>query len=198
MPQPTVGDLFDLHGLVGRVMLNVHRQCVKPGHLRDGSPLFFFSSSLLIEIAEAHRVLVPGVWVETAALKKIAFSGTRAVDPDEVEFPVPLTIVNGKVAVVRGEVRVPLPIDASEYDALGTRESILGLYLIAAEAMRLAGREADMEAGLREEGRGELARSDLRFSPHRARIESLMPDAFATPYSVWARKRGADLARFYQ
>lgn len=197
MAVPMSGDLFSLLDLETRVLLNVEKQCRKTRLLLEDSPLFFYSSCVLIEVSHKGRVVIPGVWVESAAFRKLKAAGSRAVRTNEVEFPVSLTILEGKTAIVRGEVRLPLPIEASEYEQFGVRETIVGENSVAAEGMRLAGREEALEPSWREKGIGALARSDLRFSPHRKRIESLAPEAFSAPYRDWARQFSLDLDRFY-
>jgi hypothetical protein len=200
--------------MVARLMLDIERQCVQPKRIEVGSPLYAFPKALLIEVyrpvvatAEAAAavagaeadVLMPGILVSQGCFGRGGWRvvGHRAVDPAAVAFPEALVHKQGRTHLVQGEVSRRLEISfkkAREINAYPTEHPCGLLDEIVLYQLGRADEIGKPEAAL---ALRDLARSDLRFSPHRAWVYEQLGEAPDASYHQLAQRRGHDLRRFY-
>jgi len=202
------GDVFtmklaDGRTTSGRIMLDVHRQCVQPKRVRPDSTLGFFNHSLLVDLyrssGDLGERLIPGVFTDAKALTSGAWTiiGHEPVDPTTVEFPETLFTEGPHPRFIRGEVKLPVNLSYEEVMELNVFSTSEPSRVLAAIALyylshRESGGDPPAPSG------GTLAASDLRFSLHRQRVEAALGDADREPYFAYSLRHGFDLRRFYE
>jgi hypothetical protein len=181
MPSP--GDRFsfalpDGTTAIGRVLLDVARQCAEPQLIDPRSPLATFKRAFLVEVpARLQSVFIDGDAFASGAFTLV---GNARVDVEAVEPPPAILVPKRRPHLAWGELMLPLALDAADAEALKLRPAVW-------PSARLG--EACATPSL-------LAASDARLHAARARIEAaaLAP---LSGYAARARAAGFDLARFY-
>lgn len=216
-----VGDLFALRVgpaefAFGRVLLDLYRQCVKPRRVEAASTLSFGNRhTVLIELfaetsavtstaeridVEGAKRLVPGLFTSNVDLLLGYWEvvGHHPVDPRQVDFPESLShegAFSGRF--VKGEVRISIEIPYEEVEVIGVYRTELSSAEVPEVFLHAAGRSGEQALPPDKRSLRDLARHDLRRSPHRQRVYDLLPDDAKLPYDEMARARGYDLGRFY-
>jgi hypothetical protein len=189
----------------GRILLDVRRQCVKPGLVEEDSTLMPFDGTLLVDLYDAvtdtpvyqrDAPLIPGIFVMRTAFRSgvIPIIDHEEVDPLQVAFPESIMYHYGKRKLLRGEVHVPLPEDD---EALAQFDLYPGIFPTEqlpdiCEAL-LALPRTDAEGALPDVP--EL--SDLRFSSRRKMVYEAIGEDPEQSYADMAVRYGYDITRFY-
>ena len=220
----TAGDLFIFplrptgEWMGARLMLDVERQCVQPKRIELGSPLYAFPKALLIEVyrpvfatAEAAAavaaaiagaeadILIPGIFVSQGCFESGSWRviGHRAVDPATVAFPEALIHKQGRTHLVQGEVSRPLEISFKKVREINAYTTAYPCGILGEIALFQLGRADEIGKPAAALKLRDLARSDLRFSPHHAWIYEQLGEKPDVSYQLLAKRRGHDLRRFY-
>jgi hypothetical protein len=196
-----------------RIMLDIHRQCVKPGRIEPGSPLYSFPKALLIEIyrsvfatadvteadVTSAGLLVPGMFVSIGCFGVDGWHviGHQDVEPARVEFPETLINKGARAYVVRGEIELPIELSFKRIREIDAYKTEVPCGILGEIALYQSGRaeeidKPDVAIKLRD-----LSRSDLRFSPYRNGIYERLGVDKALSYHQLASRMGHDLSRFY-
>ncbi len=222
MTRYQTGDLFVFplrptgEWMYARLMLDIQRQCVQPQLIEVGTPLYSFPRALLIEVygpvlatadaaaaaavADAETdVLIPGMLVSQGCFKSGIWRviGHRDVGPTTVEFPEALVHREGGTYVVRGEVRLPLDISFKQAREINAYTTAYPCGILGEIALYQLGRAVEIGKPDAAVELRDLSRSDLRFSPYRARIYKRLREDQDLSYNQLSRRRGFDLRRFY-
>lgn len=206
MPEFKIGDIFrlDMPGgksISGRVILDLYRQCLRPGKIGTDSPLAFVGRSILLDfykefsthpVRDGATLLIPGCFVDSGPLQSGSWPivGYETVEPTAVDFPEGLVNRGSEPYFVRGEVTLPLRLefhDAMRINVFITRVASSKLPIVCERY--LAGDTSSVP---------NLSTSDLRFSPHRNEVYSALGEDPKEPYYVFSQRHGFDLARFYE
>ena len=121
------GDIFTFQlptkkYMFGRIMLDIHKQCIKPKLIEPNSPLMSHGRSLLVEVYKevsdlpnfsSSEVLIPGFYLLPDPLKSGEWQivGHQEIDPRLVEFPETLIRDHGFWCLERGELRMTVTVD---------------------------------------------------------------------------------------
>ena len=214
MPSFAAGDLFSFpisasEYMLGRVVLDVKQQCIRPRKLPDSSPLRFFADAILVEayarvdtIATSvpSAVLIPGIFIDSDMLAsgKWPIVGHQDIHPGSVEFPEALS-GGGQCVFLRGEVRLPLPLTVQQVETLNVYKTQHGSGLLPLICLYYLGRLNDCcGQGIANVESLDLKYSDLRFSNQRNTIYALLGENPSLPYFDMSVKYGFDVTRFYE
>ncbi|HKP39139.1 MAG TPA: Imm26 family immunity protein [Pyrinomonadaceae bacterium] len=208
----TYGDIFAFRlpnqkYISGRIQLNVARQCVRPKLLSPDSPLRFFGKSILVEIYEGlsdapslvrSETLIPGVFVDTQLLESGEWKVVdhEPVDPTKIEFPEALMGAGRNGVFTRGEIKLPLPLDANDLERLNVYSTIESSYLMPNICLHYLGMEDVIDPEYRDTS--DLRHSDLRFSEYRKQIYGLLNEDENQSYYGMSSRLGHDVTRFYK
>jgi hypothetical protein len=190
-------------------MLDVHRQCVKPRRLKPDSPLLFYDLTILVDLyatvsdspqRQGVERLVAGLFTDWSSLISGAWEvvGHEDVDPTIVEFPEALMTEGPDPRFVRGELYLPLQLTFHDVTRINVHATIRPSGTLSnVAAYYLERRRSQTTSDSRDDEKRGLARSDLRFSPHRAEVyRALSEDEHQTYFEVSLR-HGLDIRRFY-
>ncbi len=213
MRKPAHGTIFavplpDGTYIFGRVMLDVMAM-LKRRLFPNDSPVAFYSDAYLIQMYSLvaakpeyapSPVLIPGVYVRSNEVgEKWPVVGSESVDPRTVEFPETLIgwdHAKGEVAFRYGEISCPIPLTENDFLKVigvfgGSKPPVYWPYL----CLWALGRRSEIP---REWPGITLATSDLRFSPHRARVYEHLPFPMEMSYFDKQKQLGLHLERFYE
>jgi hypothetical protein len=211
---PRCGDVFlvllpDGTYLSGRLLLDF-KVLIDKGLLQD-SPLRSKGEAFLVEMhsrvvaTPVYRhspVLIPGAFLANSGLPQgIGYDwpivGHQRVTPHELAFPEELIgyiHAGGEILFQCGEIRFLLPLTDLDLDQINARPTWHNPEIWPYLCLHALGRE-DM---LPKEYRGvTLARSDLRFSPHRARVYQHLPLDPNCSYYENQGELGLNIDRFF-
>ena len=204
MAKYKTGDLFQFEApgkgpITARILLDIKRQCIKRGSVAADSPLRMVAEALLVEVYRGSDAqppqgvdpLIPGVLVDSGGFDtdEWRISGSGVVDPTKVEFPQALTAYGSDPYFIRGEVKLPLKLSYPDMTRIKVYVAVTPSSWLANIAAKYLGAESSHIG---------LARSDLRFSEHRAEVYRGLDDDPNQPYFEFSKKQGFDLSRFYE
>ena len=210
------GDLFSFplptgEQMAGRILLDVKRQCIQPRRLTPSSPLAFFNGSLLIEtyrqtspepVREASsEVLIPGLFTDPRSLEsgRWTVTGSRDVDPAEVDFPQALFLAGPKVHFVWGEISLPARLTYADFQRIDIAHTIEPSGILGEICLYHLGRSGEIgNPALQDVELRNLAHGDLRFSPHKKEVYASLDEDVRGSYYEVALRLGQDLRRFYE
>ncbi|KAB8140677.1 hypothetical protein F8S13_23295 [Chloroflexia bacterium SDU3-3] len=211
MPTYKTGDLFaiplgDGTYSIGRIMLDVAKQCWKPKLIEDTSPLHAFSNSLLVEIykttydhpvGEQSDLLIPGYFVSPQLVKDGTWPIVEhvPVDPTQVAFPEFVSPFGMNMYLMRGEVRLLLGPGIDGWQGISVPLKVKPPIVLPNICRYYLGRhEGIAPAAL---ANAKLTNQDLRFNDRRSEVYQALGLSEDEPYYPFAASRGFDLARFY-
>jgi double zinc ribbon protein len=184
--------------LVGRVALDVQRQCIRPRLVKPDSTLNFFRGAALIDLFVpgpegqapdgAAEPLLRGIFANRSALDSGTWVklGALPIEVERIDFPMGLTLRGPRPHLEWGELMLPVPISVARYNQIEARPTIHGSALVSKVAGEvLAGRTASLQV------------DDLRFSPDRDELMRLAKLDPGSGYNANALERGYDLKRFF-
>ncbi|NNM88943.1 MAG: hypothetical protein HKL95_10545 [Phycisphaerae bacterium] len=194
--------------IFGRVMLDI-RAMLKRRLFPHDSSLPLFSDGYLVEMYSLvaaspdyvpSEVLIPGACVQSKEVgAKWPIVGREPVDPRRVEFPESLvgwTHPRGEAAFQCGEIRYPIPFTENDvFKRIGALNSRLSALYWGYTCLWAMGRRAEIPS----EWTGiTLAKSDLRFNPHRAEVYKHLPFPMEMSYFEKQAQMGFHVERFYE
>lgn len=206
------GDVFSLQlpggkYVAGRVILDVHKQCVRRKKITDESSLSFFDGTVLVDLymhvadepaSDLAERLIAGVFVMDNLLKSGQWPviGYVEVDPRIVEFPETLANVQGRMCFQRGEVVLPFAAHAPLLDSLMVYPT-----MHRADKLPMVCNFYLQQAGVIQHVNDDQARdlkyADLRYNEHRSEIYALLGEDESQSYYQMSSRFGHDIARFY-
>jgi hypothetical protein len=197
-----------------RIMLDIHRQCVQPGLIERGSPLYAFPKALLIEIyrpvfptadvteadVTSAGVLIPGMLISQGCFGVEGWHviGHRDVDPARVEFPETLVNQGAQAYFVRGEVEIPVDISFKTIREINAYKTECPCGILGEVALYQSGRADEIDKPDAAVTLRDLSRSDLRFSTYRNWIYERLGEDQDSSYYHLSTRMGHDLSRFYE
>ncbi len=212
MPKYKHGDVFsfkltDEKYISGRIMLDIHKQCVKPKLIEPDSPLSVYDDTLLVEIYKElsentafreSEVLIPGFILapEPIKLGEWEIVEHKKVDPLQVEFPETFALVNGRQCFERGEIRLNLPQNLDRDDGWDIYPTIKSPYALPKICLYYLGLKEFLSPAQMKTMN--LKRSDLRFSERHSVIYKMLNEDANQSYYEMSRRFGYDITRFYK
>jgi len=198
--KPSAGDLFAIELAPGemleaRILLDVDAQCVVPRRIVDGSPLRFFEGSFLVEISRGDELVLPGVFVQADTW---TITDRRTVDPGALYFPQTLTLEGPRPHFSWGEVMLPIALSVEELRAINSPPAILPSVSLVPSSLYALGRKGEIDASFKDPELFTPGRTDLQFSPHLARIHSILGERIESGYFETAIRYGYDPRRFFE
>lgn len=213
---PSPGDVFSVpisatEVAFGRVMLNIETQCIRPRRLQPDCPLALCRGTVLVEIyretsagelPQTRTILIPGLitsygFIEDGLWKQLDHV---AVDPREVAFPEALGAESFSTALLfQGEIKSPFDMSMEEVLRIDISPGSIAAITVGEIVLYHLGRKEEIKhPGLEDLEFRNLARYDLRFSPHRDRVYNLAGLDKEETYYERAKRMGFDLARMYE
>lgn len=190
---------------IGRVVLDVAKQCRKPGLIEPSSLLYGFGRSLLVEVyratydhpvADLSDVLIPGYFVSPQLVRNGTWPivGHVPVDPARVAFPEFVSRYGMNMYLMRGEVRLLLGPGIDDWQGLRVPMTITSPVVLPNTCRYYLGRHEGL--GPAALYNATLADRDLRFNDRRGEVYAALGLSEDEPYYTFAASRGFDLARF--
>ncbi len=197
----------------GRLILDLYRQCWKPGKAEkhgvlgvpDRDSVFFelFRQTSTSKVFDSNNrdVLIPGIFAPNYDLEDFTWEVIHhiPIEPEKVDFPEFLTVDGASHGqFIKGEISYLVKIPGEEVEAIDIYPSSKALVTIPEFVLCALGR-ADEVLEHRREIRA-LENNDLRYSVHRKRIYDLLPEEFnqGKTYYELAKAKGYDLKRLYE
>lgn len=215
----TVGDVFAIEiapgeYAFGRVLLDIYNQAFKRGYI-DGSSYIYFRGEhdILIELFKETsntksfdinnaEVLMSSIFTTDAGieLNQWEIIDNVKIDPTMIDFPEFLShngAFEGKY--IKGEIAHIVEITHEEVEKMHFYGKQLATNLIPKFILHALGRMSELQdVPSNKMHLIDMAHTDLRYSEHRERIYSLLPEEFRMPYYEMAKEKGFDLARLYE
>ncbi|MBI3511848.1 MAG: hypothetical protein HY064_14400 [Bacteroidetes bacterium] len=206
------GDIFSIaisNGkfIAGRILLNVHKQCINSDLLDDDSVFVFYGSSILIEIfkglydqpvTQKQEVLIKGFFVDTLGIEDDLWkiTGYQYPTPDELDFPENLIRTPNKIYFSKGEIKIPTSLDRTDFEKINTYPSIISSYAVADIGLHYLGLDKLIDPKFIKSA--DLTKMDLRFNEsQRESIFEILDEDKNLSYHAMATKHGYDISRFY-
>jgi len=193
--------------LSGRIVLDVAKQCVNKKLIEPDSPLSIYNGALLVEVYKGITatpefnpcdILIPGVFVDKDALNEgeWGFIDYENINPENIEFPESFIDSAEGIFFARGEVRLSISLERYELEKINIRPSMESSYALPDICLYYLDLKHLVDHEYAEQMN--LASSDLRFSPHRSRIYSLLGENESESYYQMSTRYGNDISRFYK
>ena len=196
----------------GRILLDVHRQCVEPNLIDESSPLETFDDCILLELYKqisdqplltSSEILIPGIYCGDDELDlRWRIVGHEKIDPLKIDFPEHISTRGVRDCFTKGEIRLFFPRKALRYpnndigEDIGIRPTFRspgGIPYICLYYLNLKNLINPKHVEVYS-----LARSDLRFSEHRSKIYKMLEEDENQSYYEISSKLGLDVTRFYE
>jgi hypothetical protein len=210
------GDIFSFEipageYMVGRVMLDVKKQCVRPKLLKSGSSLSFFGSSILIEVyeqtfskptAERSDILIPGFFADPILIEmgNWEITGHAPINPIQVDFPESFVRSGARTFLFqRGEISIPIDMTIEEYEQLNVTKTLHAAGFLGEFCLYLLDRKDEInDPDLVDLELRNLKHTDLHFNEFRSEAYRRLGEDENQSYFEIALKHGHDLRRFYE
>jgi hypothetical protein len=179
-----------------QLLLDVRTQCIRPRLLPADSRLRFYADTFLQRVLRgptpASGSLLPPVFIWEHGWNQV---GHGAVVPEQVDFPQGLLANGVRQGFVWGELWLPIALTAQEMMAINAFPPIKGS--VAEIALHALGRTAEIDPQFKVPEIFAASQLDLRESPHKGRIYSLLGARIGSTYFETALRYGYDVRRFY-
>jgi hypothetical protein len=124
-----------------------------------------FEGDLLVEVRSRGRVVLPGAWLEAAAVRTLSAQGREPVAAADLRLPAVVLGTGSEAVLAWGETRWQLPFDDSVAIPGSSRPGAHSLPTLRRLALVAAGRRQDVGLTLWRDEDFEIPWHDVRLAP---------------------------------
>ncbi|MEZ4875166.1 MAG: Imm26 family immunity protein [Flavobacteriaceae bacterium] len=195
----------------GRILLDVYAQGIKPSKIDKQSPIYFTDNTILVELYKnTHKdpeklpndlePLVSGIFTSNGFIVSNDWNiiDFNVVQPTTIDFPEFVAQKGAFSSIfIKGELKQEIELPFVKMNEIAIKPKSFPGIMFGPLMLYNLGRKEEIQLPNINARSIDLAHLDVRFSPSREEIHSLLPIEFNNPYDELSKMKGFDIKRFY-